>query len=347
MEITQRQITRFKQIKSLDMLRGLACLLVVLCHTEGTEFGQTGVDFFLVISGFMMMLSTDKAEGIQSYWIKRIKRIVPLYYGVTMFTTLLVVLFPFLFHSYEVSIEYVVKSLLFIPYYHNGIPGPIMALGWTLNYEMFFYLIFYIASVFSFKYRGITTCVILATYSALGKIVNLPFVLDYYSDPIIIEFCFGIIAYCLYKQNNGKNIIQNRKAILNTISIATIVVAVVFMNHLMNLNSTIRGITVGLVAFVIVVILSIFDNQLVQFEVMTRLGKDSYQIYLLHPFIVRGIDLILGKFIEHNLMTSAINLLISTIIIEIIVTIWRRNYAIFIKKQSLRMMIDLRGKRNV
>lgn len=289
-------VERPNQIESLHMLRGLACLLVILCHTQGTEFGQTGVDFFLVISGFMMMLSTDKAGGVHHYWIKRIKRIIPLYYSVTLFTMILVILFPFLFHSYEISVEYVIKSLLFIPYYHNGIPGPVMELGWTLNYEMFFYLIFYISSLISFKYRGIITCIVLGTYSGIGKMISLPLILKYWSDPVILEFCFGIVTYYLWKSGLEKNRRQLKKGSLSVVILVLLIVSSVAMDFLMNYNSRDRGLIVGGIAFVVVLFLAIFDKQIYKIEILSKIGKDSYQLYLLHPFIVRAIDLVLWKF---------------------------------------------------
>lgn len=323
----KRVVERPNQIASLHMLRGLACLLVILCHTQGTEFGQTGVDFFLVISGFMMMMSTDKVGGVDHYWIKRIKRIIPLYYSVTLFTTILVILFPFLFHSYEISVEYVIKSLLFIPYYHNGIPGPVMELGWTLNYEMLFYLIFYISTVISFKCRGIITCIVLVMYSVIGKMISLPLILKYWSDPIILEFCFGIVAYYLWKSELEKNRWQLKKGSLSVVTLVLLIASAAAMDFLMNYNSRDRGLTVGGIAFVVVLFLAIFDKQIYKNEIISKIGKDSYQLYLLHPFIVRAIDLVLGKFLQHNLLTAIINLLISTVILELGINLWRKEYA--------------------
>jgi len=320
-------VERPNQIESLHMLRGLACLLVILCHTQGTEFGQTGVDFFLVISGFMMMLSTDKVGGVHHYWIKRIKRIIPLYYSVTLFTTILVMLFPFLFHSYEISVEYVTKSLLFIPYYHNGIPGPVMELGWTLNYEMFFYLIFYISSLISFKYRGIITCIVLVTYSGIGKMISLPLILKYWSDPVILEFCFGIVTYYLWKSGLEKNRRQLKKGPLSVVILVLLIVSSAAMDFLMNYNSRDRGLIVGGIAFVVVLFLAIFDKQIYKIEILSKIGKDSYQLYLLHPFIVRAIDLVLGIFFRHNLITAIINLIISTVILEMSIYLWRKGCA--------------------
>lgn len=313
-----------KQIGSLHMIRGIACLLVILCHTQGTEFGQTGVDFFLVISGFVMMMSTDKVGGVEHYWIKRIRRIIPLYYSITIFTTILVLTFPFLFHSYEVSTEYFIKSLLFIPYYHNGIPGPIFELGWTLNYEMFFYLMFYCISLVSFKHRGEITCAVLVGFVFFGKFFHLPLILDYWADPIILEFCYGIIAYLFWKYY-----ILNRDTKAESFGVSVLAYILIFfsalgMDYLMNANSSLRGITVGVIAFIVIVMFAIKDDQIHKFNWLCYIGKDSYELYLLHPFMVRGVDLILSKTFHYSILTSVINLIISVIAMELMIYVWRK-----------------------
>ncbi len=132
-----------RKIESIQSLRAFAALSVVLTHMSIINSGGFGVDIFFIISGFLMMYSTEK--GTAGYWKKKIIRIVPFYWIMTIFTVLAVKIMPNLFNSYEVSWIYLIKSLLFIPYEHNGIYQPVLGLGYTLNYEMLFYVFFFIS----------------------------------------------------------------------------------------------------------------------------------------------------------------------------------------------------------
>jgi peptidoglycan/LPS O-acetylase OafA/YrhL len=74
-------------IPGLDGLRAIAFLLVFAFHTEYLEFGWVGVQFFFVLSGYLItgiLLDMKKALAPRDYFIKfygrRFLRIFPLYY---------------------------------------------------------------------------------------------------------------------------------------------------------------------------------------------------------------------------------------------------------------------------
>ena len=90
---------KIKYYKSLDGVRGLAAVMVVIFHffqyfvgNEGimgsfkklSMLGQTGVDLFFVLSGFLitriLIYSKDKENYFSSFYWKRTLRIFPLYY---------------------------------------------------------------------------------------------------------------------------------------------------------------------------------------------------------------------------------------------------------------------------
>src|SRR5437879_5802153 len=87
-------------IPSLDGLRGLAILLVLLFHftPEGgghtmigvvtrwvSRLGWCGVDLFFVLSGFLITGILFDAKGsahyFRNFYMRRVLRIFPLYYG--------------------------------------------------------------------------------------------------------------------------------------------------------------------------------------------------------------------------------------------------------------------------
>src|SRR3954469_22669081 len=123
-------------IIAIQILRAVAALGVVLVHAgvnssywgkielPWAQQGNAGVDLFFVISGFIMVfISWDKfaCRGASlTFFIGRIVRIGPLYW---LITTIFV-----LFGTYPLL--KIIGSYLF---FWTG-EGPIIYLGWTLNY---------------------------------------------------------------------------------------------------------------------------------------------------------------------------------------------------------------------
>ena len=189
---------------SIQALRGLAALFVVFQHIRFLNFGAFGVDIFFCISGFMIMFTTEKST--KYFFRKRLIRILPLYYLMTLVTYLSLLLFPSMFQQTRHNLSHLVKSLLFIPFdIGGGIIQPLVRIGWTINCEMLFYLLFFIAFHISMKYRGlicsafltvlvgavqICTPVISSWQSPIGGVLSP--VLMFYGDPVMLEFIFGI-----------------------------------------------------------------------------------------------------------------------------------------------------------
>ena len=140
-------------ILSIQILRAVAAVGVVLVHAGDalnywghthvtwTLRGNAGVDMFFLISGFVMVYISWQRFGERSasisFFTRRIIRIVPLYWLVT---TVYVLLGHHTVHS-------IVTSYLFIPDTSGGPANietihPVVPQGWTLRYEMFFYLLF-------------------------------------------------------------------------------------------------------------------------------------------------------------------------------------------------------------
>lgn len=143
----------------LQSLRGAAALLVVLCHSyyflQGTDqdkFAQSlllpgamGVDIFFLISGFIMVITTKTDEGTlrssSQFLLKRFVRVWPTYAIATLAAVLL--LRPEGFITSTAGQLAILKSLAFLPVSNTPAPyfGVVYGLGWTLNFEMYFYFV--------------------------------------------------------------------------------------------------------------------------------------------------------------------------------------------------------------
>jgi exopolysaccharide production protein ExoZ len=152
-------LMRTQKVESLQAYRALAAILVVLYHvtTYSREnfnftflgnvfaFGYTGVDFFFVLSGFIIFYTHSRDLGNTSRLVPYIKRrfirIYPIYFLVTTLKILAIALIPTVAKGYERDLSVIIQSYLLIPQENF----PIIAAAWTLSYELFFYILFGVA----------------------------------------------------------------------------------------------------------------------------------------------------------------------------------------------------------
>ena len=150
-----------ENIRCLEGLRGFAVLLVFFVHyivlgasalQDGTwtsrlaigihNIGHTGVDLFFVLSGYLIYGSLiHKPKPFRTYFGRRIERIYPTFLVVLGIYLILSFMFPEqskLPSDPLQAILYLVQNLLLLPGIFPIIP--IIAVSWSLSYEMFYYL---------------------------------------------------------------------------------------------------------------------------------------------------------------------------------------------------------------
>ena len=145
----------------IQVLRAVAALAITVAHTQG-EFVRNlglpdtipsfaiagaGVDLFFVISGFVVVYSSEPffgaSRGPRVFFFRRCARIIPLYWAVTAVTLAYVLLNYHSLAAAKSSLLAVAASFVFLPYPQtDGFVSPLVGVGWTLNYEMFFYMTF-------------------------------------------------------------------------------------------------------------------------------------------------------------------------------------------------------------
>lgn len=150
-----------RKLLLLQALRGLAALIVVFYHAGGMStikfgnsflngffgFGNSGVDFFFVLSGFIIFYihanDLGKRERLRSFLTKRLVRIYPIYWLINLTLIPFYFLFPAFGNGYETQTGVILSSLLLLPQTHE----PILSVGWSLTHEILFYVCFALAIV--------------------------------------------------------------------------------------------------------------------------------------------------------------------------------------------------------
>ncbi len=161
--------------------------------------GRAGVDIFFVISGFVMMLSLPsleaKADPGWTFLRRRLIRIVPLYWFFTTLALLKLSLGMSVSGATTGSLWHVVASYLFIPTLGEGDAiVPVLSVGWTLQYEMLFYLLFALALGIGFAPLNflLPTLFIIAGVGLFNE-PSWPAALQGLVSPLVLKFLAGAI----------------------------------------------------------------------------------------------------------------------------------------------------------
>jgi exopolysaccharide production protein ExoZ len=198
---------------NVQALRGLAAFLVVFVHLARlaqlggldpnvTVFGNCGVDVFFVISGLIMVVTTSgRKQTPQGFLRNRVTRIVPLYWAITFAVFAIALLAPTLLQSTTADPFDLGRSLAFIPYARaDGAMHPVVFVGWTLNYEMAFYVVFALGLLLPSRAAGLAVSLAVLAGAALAGQVLQPTnpVLAFYTAPMICEFGAGMVLGALF-----------------------------------------------------------------------------------------------------------------------------------------------------
>ena len=190
-----------KKLYSIQYVRGVAAVAVVLFHASqrtgahAFTVGAAGVDIFFVISGFIMwVISQERPVSPVAFMKDRIIRIAPIYWlaSAVMVAGALAGLFP----NLVLTGEHVLASFAFIPARSpsNGQVWPVLAQGWTLNYEMAFYAVFAVSLALA---SGRRLFLLAAVFGGLVLARAISgggwFFLDFYGRPVVLEFVAGAV----------------------------------------------------------------------------------------------------------------------------------------------------------
>lgn len=259
-----------------------------------------GVDVFFVISGFVIvhasapLFGTGRAGAI-TFLHRRFARIIPLYWIMSALFLVVLLLSRSAIHGDIGGPLYIAASFLFLPWPRpDGVMQPPLGLGWTLNYEMFFYAAF---APFLFLPRPravIAAILVLGSFVAIGHFH--PFAapqLAYWSNPIILEFCAGMVLAQLFAA--GVTLPVTLRLTLPLLALTGL--------HLASILPAWRIVGFGVPAIMLVAAAALAPAPATlsrASRLLVRLGDASYAMYLVHPFIMRGFALLAARLHAHG-----------------------------------------------
>ena len=274
------------RLDSIQLLRAIAATAVVVYHIPMFREGAWGVDIFFVISGFIMALVTEKST--REFFAKRVIRVVPLYWLGTFGVFGVALLLPDLLDNTTADVAGLLKSLLFIPYLKGESVQPLLFLGWTLNFEMFFYAVFALAMTLSHRHRLLIASGLLLAAVLLGALLRFEsVVLAFYTDEILLEFVLGMGCYALYTRTatwRAMEMPRSTRTALILIGVAC-VLCLPFSGLLQPWlgRSGSWGIPAAL-AF-LALVHGLAGRQLPRHVVL--IGDASFSLYLFHPYVMK------------------------------------------------------------
>lgn len=275
-----------KTLYGIQYLRAFAALAVVVFHaaersSEHFVIGAAGVDVFFVISGFIMwVISERKPLTPQRFLLDRIRRIAPSYWLVTMI--MIAGALAGLFPNLRLAAGHVLGSLFFIPVHSpsTGEIWPVLVQGWTLQFEMFFYVVFAGALFLPRQWRLLFLAAAFGLFVVIGAIwhPSSP-MLATYTRPIILEFLGGVFIAELWL----RRWIAGHSLGLAFVGAALCGFAVIYLSGA-EFDEFICGPLAMALVYGMVSLEA--DGSIGRVPVLTYFGDASYSIYLWHTLAV-------------------------------------------------------------
>lgn len=347
------------RITKLDGLRGLFSLMVVFFHMDAFALPKwmynnfiireswSFVDFFFVLSGFVISYNYAGLRSSPEFWLYMKKRFIRLYpllfYTVTLYFAF-DLSFNFLFphfvenvDSFSVLLMRYFDSILFMnstPVLGNsgGINGP----SWSISAEMISYFVFGLVSILAIKSKR---------NLVLGLIIFLGFVLliynKYHGIRLDFRFVRGLIAFNLgyfiwyFSRFNFK--LSN---IWEYIGFVTLGLLFFLVNGYTGLQKSIIAMLVYPLYFALFILVFIKTDgmlsKIMDSKLFSFLGKVSYSVYLNHFILILLIPTAVFKLFKVEV--SEINQILVLIATLAIIIGYSELTYIFIERKGGRLL---------
>ncbi|MCX7227856.1 MAG: acyltransferase [Burkholderiales bacterium] len=293
----------------IQALRFVAALMVVLCHAtlmvserlleSGRDYwhqGTAGVDVFFVVSGFVMAISSQgllgRLDGWREFVRRRVVRIVPLYWIVTSLKIAMLLAIPAVALRAQLDPVHVIGSYLFLPVREaGGMVRPLVSVGWTLTFEMFFYAWFAFAMMLRvppLKLLAPVFLVLAGVGLCIGDTHNLPAAATFYLNPMVLEFVAGM--WLAEQRLRGATLGKGWSLLLVVLGFASILIwdGESQFGRLLFVELPALMIVAG-----VVFLEPVLRNRIP--KALISLGDASYALYLFHTFSVPVIGIVMRK----------------------------------------------------
>ncbi len=295
--------------QSVQALRAVAAVLVVAYHAVelwraghprigSWSNGAAGVDLFFIISGFVMIVASarlaERPDGGRVFLRRRLERVVPLYWLATTAKLALVVVAPALAHHARPGWTGILCSYLFLPSHDaEGLVRPLLPVGWTLWFEMMFYLVF--AAGLALRppdgLRGVATRVVLPTLGciAAASLFRRPGwpAIGALASPLTLEFAAGVLLGLAASRAPATPPSDRALAAASCLAVVSLLALVALPAG----TPWWRTLDWGGPAAVLVAASLVIEraDRLHWPRWLLRLGDASYAIYLAHGFVLAGL----------------------------------------------------------
>jgi peptidoglycan/LPS O-acetylase OafA/YrhL len=296
-------------LPSIQVLRAVAALAVLFGHLGPSlyefgydpnlipafDFGAAGVDLFFVISGFIMVYTSERlfAErgASRSFFSRRVIRIVPLYWALT---TLAIFGWHGLTLPAHLTWPNVIGSYFLVPTTRpTGGEAPELVQAWTLYYEMLFYVLFAVVIVlprhFAVIALSVIFLVIVSAAQMIGPELGVPWKI--WAVPITYEFVFGMWIALAFRAGW-----RLHPAVCCAVTLSALIFMVAAQQYdLVNLRPLTftysRPLVWGIGAALVVASFALADVTRplpALLKPIVVIGDASYALYLFHTFVPFG-----------------------------------------------------------
>lgn len=284
-------VSKERRLGNIEALRFVAALMIVVVHLFGlydTKLGllpglikivgsklEYGVDIFFAISGFVIALNLDNPKTTPSRFIKaRLARIAPSYWILTLVGVVAYLVLPAAFNG-VIEGKFALTSMLFVSQYF-GYQFPVLASGWSLNIEMFFYAVVFTVMVLRVPRKLVT---LVASLAIIGLAMSSAV------STVALEFIFGFLVYRFWP------VVQN-KTWLGYVSAVISVALLCVQPDLLDTGNP-RFLFYGLPGALALISALAFPQW--KASVLPRLGFASYSLYLTQWFSIAILGVLLQK----------------------------------------------------
>jgi len=320
----QASPTQRVRLDNIQALRGVAALAVLFYHLAlfirgGVFVGQSGlpagpwdqgwagVDLFFVISGFIMVWTTQtispSIKSSSAFLWRRVTRIYPLWW---FCAAIMAVYFLWAYNmpaapdrvaGPQEAWSYALKSFALWP---QETP-PLLGLGWTLVHEMWFYIVFAALLILPRKYL-VPSLVVWGALTALhylllGAVDQAQALRKLITSPLTLEFIGGALMTCVLIK--WRDIPRNWGWGVFAIGLLWVSLAMIFnIRFLADDHHLTRTIVYGPAMFALVwgsTALALNGGLRVP-NWLVRLGDWSYALYLIHYIVLIALKRILLQF---------------------------------------------------